>query len=145
MSLLDADIDMFKINLYYKFVEISSGKKLIILEDKEAERQIEDKKEGVVIEKLVTNWRILNWKEQNDVISSSYKGLNQNIIDKQFDFIVYRDAIIKRCLKSWDMVIDENPVPLTPDTIDRLPGPVVLALYEKFEKVIDYSEEEVKN
>lgn len=145
MSLLDADIDVFEINLYYKFVETGSGKKLVLLKDEEAEKQIEAKKEGVVIEKLVTNWRSLNWKEQNEVVSVSSKVVNSATGESEFNFVLYRDSIIKRCLKSWDMVIEGNPVPLTYENIDKLPGPVVLALYDKFEKVTDYTEEEVKN
>ncbi len=179
MSLLDANIDVFEINLYYKFVEVSSGKKLIILKDEEAEEQSksgqqlksgeqlkaekqikmrsgglkegeqeekkEEKKEEVVIERLVTQWRFLNWREQNEVMTMASKTINPVTSERQFNFITYRDAIIKRCLKSWDMTIDDQPVPVTSENIDKLPGPVVMALYQKFEKIIDYTEEEVKN
>lgn len=151
MSLLDADIDTFEISLYYKFVKIGPSKKLVILLDEIAEKQIKeqkegsDKKEDITIEKLTTTWKSLSWKEQNEVVSAASKVSNQATGENRIDYVMYRDAIIKRCLKSWDMVIEGQPVPVSSDTIDRLPGPVVLALYEKFEKIIDYTEEEVKN
>lgn len=145
MSLLDVDFDTFEISLYYKFVKVGSSKKLVLLTDEEAEKQMEDEDKEVVIEKITTNWRSLNWKEQNEVMSKSSKIMNVQTGESQFDFMVYRDSIIKKCLKSWDIVSEDQPVPLTPEAIDRLPGQVVLALYDKFEKANDYSEEEVKN
>lgn len=145
MSLLDVDFDTFEISLYYKFVKVGSSKKLVLLTDEEAEKQMEDEDKEVVIEKITTNWRSLNWKEQNEVMSKSSKIMNVQTGESQFDFMVYRDSIIKKCLKSWDIEIEGSSVPLSDENIDRLPGQVVLALYDKFEKANDYSEEEVKN
>ncbi len=144
MSLLD-NPSLIDINLYYKYVKVGNSKKLVILEDKKAEELLKDEEKSKEIEVLKTQWSLLNWKEQNEVMSVSSQAVNPTTGEKQFNFLAYRDAIIKRCLRSWDLTSENQPVPVSPETIDRLPGPVVIDIYQKFEKLIEFSEEELGN
>ena len=97
------------------------------------------------VEVLETQWSMLNWKEQNEVMSASSQAVDPMTGEAKFNFLVYRDAIIKRCLKSWNLTVDDQPVPVTPDAIDQLPGPVIINIYQKFEKYLEFSEEELGN
>ncbi len=151
MSLLDENTEgLVEIELYYKFKKIKSGKKLLIIEDEKAKKFIKDGDKE--IEKISTKWKILNWEEQNKVSSKSVRFIQsidpktgQNIERRQFDHILYRDNIVKICLREWDLTINEKPVPVTSELINKLPGPVIMELYSKFENVMDYTEEEIKN
>lgn len=144
MSLLD-NHDLMEIKLYYKYAKIGNGKKLVILEDKKAEELLKNEEKAKEVEILETQWAMLNWKEQNEVMNASSQAVDQITGEKQFNFLVYRDAIIKKCLRSWNLTMNEKPVPVTPDAIDMLPGPVVVSIYQKFEKYIEFDEEEMGN
>lgn len=144
MSLLDS-FDLMEIKLYYKYVKVGKGRKLIILEDSKAEELLKDEEKSKEIEVLETQWAMLNWKEQNEVMNASSKAIDPITGEKQFNFLVYRDAIIKRCLKEWNLTMNEKPVPVTPESIDKLPGPVVVNIYQKFERYIEFNEEEMGN
>ena len=145
MSLFDVS-DLVTVKLYYTFKSVDSGKKLVILEDKKAEELLKDEDKKGEVEVIESKWRNLNWKEQNEVTEASYsKFLNTSTGERQFNFAAYRDAIIKRCLKEWNLTMNEKPVPVTPGAIDKLPGPVVVDIYQKFEKYIEFSEEELGN
>ena len=142
MSLLDGQ-NLIEIKLYYKYTKVGNGKRLVILEDKKATELLNNQDKDV--ETLETNWSLLTWKEQNEVMNLSSQTVNQQTGERQFNFLAYRDAIIKRCLRNWNITLNEKPVPVTPDAIDKLPGPVVTNLYTKFENLIDYSEKELGN
>lgn len=144
MSLLDNNSDTFEIELFYKFVSLKKGKKLVILEDEKAQ-EIMNKDPNAIIEKLITTWRFPTWKEQNDIAAESSRVVDSLTGQKQFSYIHYRDSTIKKCLKGWNLTVNEKPVPVTPEAIDSLPGPIIMALYQKFEKVSEYTEDEVKN
>lgn len=144
MSLLDSH-DLMEIKLYYKYTKIGNGKKLVILEDSKAEELMKDSEKSKEVEVLETQWAMLNWKEQNEVMNASSQVTDPTTGEKQFNFLVYRDAIIKRCLKSWNLTMNEKPVPVTPEAIDKLPGPVVVNIYQKFERYIEFDEEEMGN
>jgi len=144
MSLLD-NHDLMEIKLYYKYAKIGNGKKLVILEDSKAEELLKDEEKAKEVEILETQWSMLNWKEQNEVMNAASTATDPMTGEKQFNFLVYRDAIIKRCLKDWNLTMNEKPVPVTSDTIDQLPGPVVVNIYQKFEKYIEFTEEEMGN
>ena len=144
MSLLD-NLDLMEIKLYYKYVKVGNGKKLVILDEKKAEKMLTDEEKAKEVEVLETQWSIVNWKEQNEVMNMSSQAADPVTGEKQFNFLIYRDAIIKRCLRSWNLTMNEKPVPVTPEAIDKLPGPVVVSLYQKFEKYIEFDEEEMGN
>jgi hypothetical protein len=145
MSLLDGNTDTFDIDLYYKFIKVGSGRKLVIVPDDEAKELIKDEEKKKDIEKISTRWSFLTWKEQNEVMNISSQTTNPATGERQFNFLTYRDSIIKRCLKKWDIKVNGQDIPVSPQAIDQLPGPVVMALYQKFEKIMDYTEEEQKN
>lgn len=144
MSLLDSS-SLMEIKMYYKYVEIGTGKKLIILDDKKAEDMLEDEEKSKGVEVLKTQWRMLNWKEQNEIMNVSSKAVDPVTGEKQFNYYTYRDAMIKKCLKSWDITDNNNPVLVTSDAIDKLPGLVVIDIFQKFEKYLEFSEEEMGN
>jgi len=144
MSLLDS-LDLIEIKLYYKYIKAGNSKKLFILENSKAEEMLKDEEKAKEIEVLETQWSMLNWKEQNEVMSASSSTVNQMTGEKQFNFLAYRDAVVKRCLKSWNIKVNDQVVPVAPDTIDSLPGPVVINLYQQYEKYIEFSEEELGN
>ncbi len=144
MSLLDDNNELLvEIELYYKYKKLENGKKLLIVEDEKAKKLLKDGDKE--IEKISTKWKTLSWSEQNEVSSQSTKVINQSTGQRQFDIINYRDTIIKKCLREWDLTMNEKPVPVTPELINKLPGPIIMELYNKFEGVMDYTEEEVKN
>lgn len=142
MSLLDSQ-SAIEINIYYKEVDVGSGKRLVVVEDNKGKTAVEagDK----IIEVLKTKWSLLTWKEQNEVMKVSSQTINQQTGERQFNFLAYRDAMVKRCLREWNITANEKAVPVTPDAIDRLPAPIVTNLYQKFERLIDYSEKELGN
>ena len=144
MSLLDG-LDLMEIKLYYKYIKVGSGKKLVILDDKKAKEMMADEEKAKEVEVLETKWAMLNWKEQNEVMGASSQAVDPMTGEKQFNFLVYRDSIVKKCLKSWNLTMNEKPVPVTSDAIDRLPGPIVIDIYQKFEKYIEFTEEELGN
>lgn len=144
MSLLDNQ-NSIEIKLYYKYIDTEYGKKLIIIDNDKAQKLLEDKEKSKTIEILKTTWNLLTWKEQNDVMNKSSHLVNPQTGERQFDFIAYRDTIVKKCLKDWNIQENEKPIPVTSDAIDRLPGTIVTILYEKFEELIDYTEKELGN
>tara|TARA_Y100000310_G_scaffold308873_1_gene352425 strand:+ start:4682 stop:5119 length:438 start_codon:yes stop_codon:yes gene_type:complete len=145
MSLLDSDFSaLLDIKLYYIQKSVGTGKKLIILEDKKGEELLKQGKDDVEV--LETKWRPLLWQENNEVMEQASGAVNPNTGERQFNFIAYRDAIVKRCIKEWNIKDDEsNPIPVSPQNIDKLPASVVTNLYRKFESVIEYSEEDLGN
>jgi len=146
MSLLDQS-NTIEINLYYKYVISDSGKRLVILTEEKGKEQLvsEDKEVSKAVEILETKWGLLTWKEQNEVMNLSSQMINPQTGEKQFNFLAYRDAIIKKCLKEWNITMKDQPIPVTPEAIDSLPGPVVTNLYQQFETLLDYTEAELKN
>jgi len=144
MSLLDKS-SLIEINLYYKYAIV--GKRLIILSEEKAKEQLDrDDEESVKeVEIMETKWDILTWKEQNEVMNLSSQTINPQTGERQFNFVAYRDAVVKRCLKEWNLTINGSHIPVTAEAIDNLPGSVVVNLYQKFEKMLDYTEQELGN
>ena len=143
MSLLDNQ-NYVEIKLYYRYSDVKGSKKLIILENEKAEELLKDPEKSKDIESFTTKWMDLNWREQNEVMEVSSKPVGPKG-ERQFSFVSYRDAIIKRCIKEWDLTLDGRPIPVSPEAIDRLPGIIVAELYQRYEKMLEYSEEELKN
>jgi hypothetical protein len=144
MSLLDSPT-LAEIELYYKYATVNNGKKLVILDDEKAKALLEDEEKGKEVEVLKTKWNPMTWKEQNEVMNLASQSVNPQTGERTFNFLAYRDAIIKRCLKEWNITMNEKPVPVSPASIDKLPGAVVANLYAKFERLLDYTEEELGN
>ncbi len=146
MSLFDIQNKDFaiEIKVYYKIADIHGIKKIVIVEDEKAEKLLANEETAKGIECLTTKWSGLTWKEQTEISQKAFvKNYDGN---RQFDPIIYRDIILKKCLKMWD-ALDSNGkiVPITPESIDALPGNVAFALYNKYEEILNYTEEELKN
>ena len=97
MSLLDGHSDI-KIKLYYKYITAKGAEKFVIVDNKKAEELLKDEEKSKGIETLETGWRMLNWKEQNEVSDLSSQSINPQTGEKQFSYVLYRDSIVKRCL-----------------------------------------------
>lgn len=143
MSLFDANL--VEIKIYYTFREKNGSKFLVILKDDKAQEMLKDESKKDSVEALITKWSVMSWKEQNAVVECAYAKSNSLTGEKVFDHITYRDKIIKSCLRQWDIVVNGQTVPVTPDGIDRLPGDIVIELYTRYEKLLDYTEEELGN
>jgi len=143
MSLLDME-DLIEIKVYYKFKQVDSGKKLIILNDNKAKKILKTQEKND-IEVLTTKWKLLSWEEQNDVMGSANKNSDLTTGIRTFDPTIYRDRIVKNCLKEWDLTYKNNSVPVTSENINKLPADIVTNLYLKFDNISTYTEEEVKN
>ena len=143
MSLFDANL--IEIKLYYTFKKKGNSQILIVLDDEKAQKMLEDEKTATEVNTLVTQWSIMNWSEQNNSVRIAYNRINEMTGEKIFDHIGYRDSIIKSCLKAWDILIDGQPAHVTPEAIDSLPGDIVISLFDKYEKMLNYSEDELKN
>ena len=143
MSLFDANL--VEIKLYYTFKDKDGSKLLVILPDNKAAEMLQNEGKKGDVEALTSKWSTMSWKEQNISVERAYSKANSLTGERSFDHISYRDSIIKSCLRQWDIVVNGQTVPVTPDAIDRLPGAVVMALYAKYEKILDYTEQELKN
>ena len=143
MSLLD-DTNLVTIKLYYTYKDSDSGNKLVVIKDEDIEGLLKDEEKSKSVEILDTQWKPLTWKEQNDVMQMASRDIDLTTGEKQFNFVVYRDAMVKKCFKKWNIKNNGMDIPITPENIDRLPSDIVLLLYQKFEKFIEYSGEELK-
>lgn len=149
MSLLDENIeDLIEIEVYYKLKQMGKGKKLVIIEDEKAKELLKDEEKKKEVEKISTKWRLMDWKEQNEISRKSVIMVPNQLTGaplRQFDPILYRDTVVKKCLKEWNLTKNGQSVPVSDELIDKLPSPIIMELHRKFEEVIDYTEEEVKN
>jgi len=168
MSLFD--VDFIEIDIYYRYSKVGGSKKIVIIDPDKAKMVLEGKEEEVKeepkakiddkvkevkevktklvkedIKVLKTKWTSLTWKAENDISNSSGRVINQKTGERQFDYILYRDSVVKKCLKEWDIKVGDQIAPITPEAIDQLPGVIVMALYREFEKITVYSEEDLGN
>ena len=138
--------DLVNVQLFYMIKKNKYGLEIFrILEDEDAKKIMEDPNKAKDVKTINTKWKTLAWHESNYIASRSYARLNQMSDERVFDFNSFRDLKIKMCLKEWDLKDPAgNPVPLIPEMIDKLVPEIILALYNKYEEVTGYAEEEVK-
>jgi len=166
MSLLDTK-ETIKFPLYYEEKKTKGGiSRYFPLEDEEAKKRInenkklevahnesqkdKDEKKPFVLpcEKKVhilnTEWKVLNWREQNDIQRDSmFKDFETN--QSEIDFIKLRDQFLKKCLISWDLKDDKgNLIPYKPYLIDNMPFEIVYALVRKYDELTAIGEEDEK-
>jgi hypothetical protein len=145
MALLKKQQQVVEIKVYYREVEVKPGFiKIVALTDEDVDKLTKDDKVTKKIQCLTTKWKILNWKEQNDLTGRS--TLNNDFSGNQsFAWWVFRDLKLKKCLVGWDMIDENNvPIPLNEENIDSLPGEIVSALYNKYDSVMALTGEEEK-
>ncbi len=174
MSLMKAKDQLIHIPLYYMEKEIRGYSKIIILEDDRAKtllaEQAEAKKKKTKkeigntignteekedstkqevpttpVECLNTYWKLLSWKEQNQ-ISKLSQIRNSAEVSVDIDYFRLRDLRIKMCLKKWDLKDDDGKeIPVKPEFVDSLPADIVYTLSSKYDALITLSEDEIKN
>ena len=99
-----------------------------------------------IIQKLMTAWKKLTWGDHNIIVSNAlnFSGPDSNRTI-EIDPIRYRDEKLKKCLKKWN-VVDENdqPVPVTAENIDQLMPEISQELISSFEKTTEIGEDDIK-
>jgi len=141
MSLFDAC--KVEINVYYEIRDTDFGKKILVLPDEEGKEKL--KYDNNAVEILKTEWKLISWRESNDINKEAFSAVNSKTGEKEFDFLKFRDQMVKKCLKAWNIKEDGQKVPVTPENIDKLPANIVSNLYEKYNKYISYNDQERKN
>ena len=101
-----------------------------------------------VINKIITHWKTISWKDQNSILS---KSLRQTIKQdgtpyQEIDAIAYRDLQLKTCLKRWDLTDEKGkPIDVSAAVIDNLDPAFANELLASFEEVSNPSSEDLKN
>ena len=142
MSLLDDDFVNIPLHYYYKEGKYGS-KQLIVLEDEKAAEMLEDDNAKGNIEILNTKWKKMSWKEENDLMKACEKDGDSGE-GPSFDYSKYQDKRVKTMLSWWDLKAKENdpePLPVSPENVDKMPSAVIRSLLEKFDATNNISEE----
>lgn len=143
MSLFDID-DLINIKLYYMIKKTETNQQLVILEDTQAIKLLKDEEKTKEVEIIETKWKPLSWKEETNTMRSSLQKIDPISQNTNFDFYLYRDTIVKKCLVEWNLTKDGKSVPVTLENIDSLPALIILNLYSKFETTTNYDVTELK-
>lgn len=99
-----------------------------------------------VIYSIRTKWKRLSWKDQNVIYSKCFKLVTapDGTTKPEWDGLSFRDLKIKQCLREWDIKDgNNNPVPVSPETIDTLPPFVVSELINAFERYTEANAEDL--
>lgn len=142
MSLFD-ELDVISIKLYYTLKKKDNTTRLVILDDKKAEEMLKNEETKDKVEVLNTTWKTMSWKDNNEVMKLAASSINPVTGASEFSMVMYRDVIVKRCLRGWDLTENGQNVPVNPQNIDRLPSNIVTSIYSKYDEIINYSEEEM--
>tara|TARA_Y100000034_G_scaffold133947_1_gene201006 strand:- start:1080 stop:1535 length:456 start_codon:yes stop_codon:yes gene_type:complete len=151
MSLLDySQKETIKLPLYYTFKNTKYvGRKLVVLDNAEAEKMLEDEDQKDSVNILNTEWEQVDWGKQKEIISQSVKQITNPVdgsIQEDFDHEKYRDLRINSCLKRWDETDPSGEeVPVSEMNIRRMPPAIIVALYNKFEEAISLTSDEMGN
>jgi len=158
---------LINIKIYYQVKKIKGVERLIIIEDEEAEKLLkanedilEDKKteenkskeikDKLEIKILETQWVGLNWEDKNNILEASYSAADPVTSLTQFSFFKYRQAIVQKALRSWNIKSIDNSgneysVPVNSQNIGNLNPALGLALYEKYNALTSYTELDMGN
>ena len=133
-----------QINLYYTFKATKSGQnKAVVLKDEKAKEMMESEDDKEEVGMVETTWKVMSWKEQNDITKGS---TIQTMEGQEIDWMSFRDKRLKTCLIGWNLKDkDEKPVILTHEAIDSLPSDIVNALLIKFDELTSLTGDEEKN
>ena len=139
--------------LYYKQITTKGGyQKLVVLDNKdekdeeeikkkmEAEKDLPDSEKTIFI--LNTKWKVLSWKEVNDITRRAQIVTNGI---QELDYFLYRDLRLKTALVEWDITSEKGEaVPVSPSTIDLLPSDIVYALISQYDEAVNLSDDDEK-
>ena len=144
MSLLDENF--ISIPLYYM---VKAGKydskQVVVLADDTASKMLEEGSSSVQI--LNTKWKVLTWKEQNDLLKESERPAEAGEMPS-FDWALFQERRLKKALRWWDLKqndADPEPLAVSSDNVDKMPSHVIRALLDKYDAVANMDEEEEKN
>lgn len=146
MSLIQyVDQELISIPVYYKLKKTKhGGRKIIILDEKTADKMLEDETQKAEVRILNTKWSAANWGTQKKIIAEC--TVNDASKSDTFNHEKYRDMRIQSCLKWWDEKDDlGNNIPVTPEAICKLPSDIVIDMYYRFENAVRPSQEELGN
>lgn len=154
MSLLiDPNKSLFNIETYY--IENIKPNGHIVYDFIRSKEEMQDwQKKGYAvgnlekpIQRLVTTWKRLSWKEYNSVSTRSMteeRGMDGQV-KIRFDPVMFREVKFKTCLKSWDFKDETGQVvAINEKVIDMLDPTVAEELLNSFEKLTELSGEESK-
>lgn len=153
MSLLGSNNNLVEIKSYYKSNK-KNGVEFIVVVDEKDIKDILDKPEELKskgICTLTTKWIAnLSWEQQNTISKKCNTSADPVTGMKQFDPLEYRDAMLKHCMKEWDIKEDDGngniiDIPVNPVNINKLPSSVAFDLYLKYTDFMSYTDEELKN
>lgn len=91
-----------------------------------------------VIKVISTQWKIMSWKDQNDLLSKAiaYSTRPDGSVTGDIDGVKYRDIKLKMNLKGWSLTDEEGqPVVITNQVIDDLHPAVAREMLSSYDKV----------
>lgn len=91
-----------------------------------------------VIKVISTQWRVMSWKDQNDLLSKaiSYATKSDGTTTGDIDAIKYRDIKLKMNLKGWSLTDEEGkPVAVSDQVIDDLQPAMAREMLSSYDKV----------
>ena len=144
MSLLDDNF--ISIPLYYMIkVGKYDSKQIVVIDDDKASKMLEDEDIKGSVQILNTKWKVLSWKENNDLMKAC-EVISQSGETPIFDWAKFADLRLKRALKWWDLKNNEEdpePAPLNAENIDRLPSVVAQSLLDRYAQSSSVDEDEL--
>lgn len=133
-AVVTGEADLIDIPLYYEFRKNKFGTpKIVVLEEDEGKKAIEDPARKENVEVLNTRWKMASWIEQNDIISQS-QTVDEFSGNREPNWTKYRDLRVKRLMKEWDLEWEGKNVPVTEEYINNLPAEIVLGLFDRYER-----------
>ncbi len=134
-AVVTGEAELIDITLYYEFRDNVFGvPKIVVLEEEEGKKALEDPARKDNVEVLNTRWKMASWIEQNDIVSKS-QTVDEFSGSREPNWTHYRDMRVKRLMKEWDLEYEGKTVPVTDDYINNLPAEIVLGLFDRFERI----------
>ena len=100
-----------------------------------------------IIQKIITTWKRLNWKEHNQILNKSLTTVVQQDggQSKELNVVIFNDLKLKTCLKKWNLKNEKNEVlEVTPEAIDTLEPDLAAKLLSDFASFTEPSENDLK-
>ena len=142
-SIVQSDQELIEIPIYYKTTQNKYGtEKIVIIPQEEAKEILDgiDDEAKKAISVVNTKWLYATWEMQNSIIQASMKPQGHG--EEEMDWNRYRDLRVKRLLHSWDLMYENQAIPVTSDVLNRVPPQFFIGLFESYENYVGFSEEE---
>ena len=108
----------------------------------------EQPKPEKIINKIVTYWKTVSWRDNNTILAKSLKsGMKADgTTYQEIDGIAYRDMKLKTCLKRWSLMNEEgHPIEVSDAVIDNMDPMFAHELLTSFEEITEPSAKDLKN